>query len=149
MLCSQGLLLSASPVWRQQEVLGTGLRLSSLGASIYNHTKPSCPIPALHFLQILFYLFTYLFLFNVYGCYSYMYLYHEHAWCPQRPEEGAGCPGAGVTDTSELPGVDSRSCTQILLRTVMILNLVAWVSVSHVQNETRNSRASSASMRAV
>lgn len=36
MRCSQG-LLSASPVWRQQEVLGTGLRLSGLGASTFIH----------------------------------------------------------------------------------------------------------------
>lgn len=42
-------------------------------------------------------------------------------------------------------GAAPRSST----RTATILNPVAWVSVSHVQNETRNPRASSASMRAV
>jgi hypothetical protein len=32
-----------------------------------------------------------------------MSAHHMHAWCPQRPEEGVGFSGTGVTDGCELP----------------------------------------------
>lgn len=37
---------------------------------------------------------------------------HEYG-CPQRPEEGMGSPGTGVTVGYELPGVCARSSTQV------------------------------------
>lgn len=30
-------------------------------------------------------------------------VYHMHAWCPQRSEEGIRSPGTGVPDNCELP----------------------------------------------
>ena len=33
-----------------------------------------------------------------------LFVYHVHAWCPPRPEEGIGSPGAGVTDGDKTPG---------------------------------------------
>lgn len=36
--------------------------------------------------------------------------------CLQRPEEGIGCPGAGVPVGYELPGVCVRSSTQFYCR---------------------------------
>lgn len=32
-----------------------------------------------------------------------MSMYHMHAWCPWKAEEGVGFPGTGVTDGCELP----------------------------------------------
>ena len=32
-----------------------------------------------------------------------MYVYHKHAWYPQRSEDGAVSPGTGVTNGCELP----------------------------------------------
>ena len=34
---------------------------------------------------------------------AWMYVYHMHAWCPQRPEEGIRFPGTGVTGSSKSP----------------------------------------------
>jgi hypothetical protein len=34
----------------------------------------------------------------------------------QRPEEGVGCPGVGVTGSSELPTVGAGNYTQVLLK---------------------------------
>ena len=34
---------------------------------------------------------------------TFMYVYHVHAWYPQRPEEGFGCPGPGVVGAPEPP----------------------------------------------
>ena len=34
---------------------------------------------------------------------AYMSVYHVHAWCPWRPEEGTGVPGTVVMDSCKLP----------------------------------------------
>lgn len=39
-----------------------------------------------------------------------MSVYHSHAWCPGRPEEGDGPHGTGTTDGCELPrGAGNRT----------------------------------------
>lgn len=41
-------------------------------------------------------------------CMSILPAYQMYAWCPQRPEEGVGSNGAGVTGGHELP----RDCRE-------------------------------------
>lgn len=51
-----------------------------------------------HWTIIYYFLNAELFFNFVYFCvwqfYLYIHLYHTHAWCPQRSEEGIGFPGS-------------------------------------------------------
>jgi hypothetical protein len=46
--------------------------------------------------------FFYIFEMCMCGLPACMYMYHVHAWSPQRSQEGMGSPGTGVTDSCNL-----------------------------------------------
>jgi hypothetical protein len=81
------------------ELQDMGTKFVSMSRGVCNFNCCSFSIPTF------FYIFKYLFV-----CFAeYMYMRHVGTWCPQRPEEGIGSPGSGVTDC-----VGDQNKTQVL-----------------------------------